>query len=151
MHTCQSLLTVKGWAGFLSLISHDSSTEFFIAAFTLKLVAKTKKKKQKPNVLNSLLEYLLFCCTSFLPGRHSLQTTYRISSFQHTEPDLRLLPWFGKMMLGLGRQWQDNDKGHLNDVISWCVLECVCVTNVLPYFSEGGSFTLVNEDGLLEW
>lgn len=39
------LLTVKGWAGFLSRISQDSRTEFFMAAFTRKLVAKTKVQK----------------------------------------------------------------------------------------------------------
>lgn len=44
------LLTVNGWAGFLSLISQDSRMEFFMAAFTLKLVAKTTKDKNKTNV-----------------------------------------------------------------------------------------------------
>lgn len=43
------LLTVNGWAGFLSRISQDSRTEFFMAAFTLKLVAKTAAQKYKTN------------------------------------------------------------------------------------------------------
>lgn len=48
-------LTVNGWVGFLSRISQDSRMEFFMAAFTLKLVAKTvaqktnTKTKEKPN------------------------------------------------------------------------------------------------------
>lgn len=44
-----NLLTVKGRAGFLSRISQDSRTEFFMAAFTLKLVAKTEAQKYKTN------------------------------------------------------------------------------------------------------
>lgn len=40
-------LTVKGWVGFLSRISQDSRMEFFMAAFTLKLVAKTESQKKK--------------------------------------------------------------------------------------------------------
>ena len=38
--------------GFLSLISQDSRTEFFMAAFTLKLVAKTKVHRKKKNKRN---------------------------------------------------------------------------------------------------
>lgn len=40
-------LTVNGWVGFLSRISQDSRMEFFMAAFTLKLVAKTESQKTK--------------------------------------------------------------------------------------------------------
>lgn len=36
---------MNGWEGFLSRISQDNRIEFFMAAFTLKLVAKTKVQK----------------------------------------------------------------------------------------------------------
>lgn len=50
-----NLLTVNGWAGFLSRISQDSRTEFFMAAFTLKLVAKTKEQKTNKHEYGSSL------------------------------------------------------------------------------------------------
>lgn len=37
---------MNGWEGFLSRISQDNRMEFFMAAFTRKLVAKTRREKR---------------------------------------------------------------------------------------------------------
>lgn len=41
----EKVLTVKGWEGFLSRTSQDNRMEFFMAAFTRKLVAKTRREE----------------------------------------------------------------------------------------------------------
>lgn len=67
-------LTVKGWAGFLSRISQERSTEFFMAAFTRKLVAKTtaknKEKKKSSTCELSPLDQMQ-CLTCLLQASNS--------------------------------------------------------------------------------
>lgn len=57
----ENLLTVNGWEGFLSRISQDNRMEFFMAAFTLKLVAKTRiQEYMRHKTINSSFGLLLF-------------------------------------------------------------------------------------------
>lgn len=57
----ENLLTVNGWEGFLSRISQDNRMEFFMAAFTLKLVAKTRiQEYMRHKTISSSFGLLLF-------------------------------------------------------------------------------------------
>lgn len=71
---------MNGWAGFLSRISQDSRIEFFMAAFTLKLVAKTKVQNNK-NKTNMIMIPVSFDLSTkakvmALPVHHSLVSSY---------------------------------------------------------------------------
>lgn len=55
----ENSLTVNGWEGFLSRISQDNRMEFFMAAFTRKLVANTGMAKDMKHIgINSSLVHL---------------------------------------------------------------------------------------------
>lgn len=98
---------MNGWEGFLSRISQDNRMEFFMAAFTLKLVAKTRMQGHMKHItISSSLVYLLFW------SKNNNLTCALISSLKLASvPDNtvsvigpRLLPCFRKRMFGLRLQ-----------------------------------------------
>lgn len=118
---------MNGWEGFLSRISQDNRMEFFMAAFTLKLVAKTKMQEYIKHITisSNLVDLLFWIKNNDLTC--ALFSSLKLTSVPDNTASVtgpRLLPCLRKRMFGLRLQWQDNEKGRLGCCMSTCVPMC---------------------------